>query len=590
MNLHIHVDQPSLWYSATYLFAFLSGFGFLVFWGWRRRLPTTSWWLVISCAFLFFIVGTQLVRWNVDHWQTVLQYQPLNAWVGRSVMGGILFFVPAVMMARSYLRFQHNVADAFAFVFPLGLAIQRVGCLAAGCCFGTITTTPWSITYGPGSEVFGYQQHLGLIPSTAQQTMPVHPAQLYDLLLCVACMLVAVHFKGRVRKPGSLLLVVTMVYGIGRFMIEFVRSHNVTEGAFGFSIVQLAILALLPILIVWILRRESRYYPIRVEKVVPSVKRQFVFGLTLLFIFLVTSRWMSSLEVVSILIALIPLLIVLAMRVFTALTIPSLRIVSLGLICAGSLLMGQTYPEYAKDKSKKLSYWTFGYGTGSGESITGFGVVHSSCGRSYADMYSNEYRSSGFAISHVKQIGPDEGTIAGVNIIWGNHNERVSHNIPPFQSDKDYNQFGIGPYFQRNWRNVGLGIGFSAGSFTRLINVDRDDRSSIQEVSFYPSLHLRLGHLREGFLEYRFAQQFPSPFPALEHQLSVGMGMGKHGGVIRVGTGSHTSLFVAPSFTFGKNFVLEPYVGFGAGYLSSGEQSGGIASINMHVRLGHKED
>lgn len=44
-----------------------------------------------------------------------------------------------------------KAADMAGCVVPVGLAFGRMGCLLAGCCFGSRTDAPWSLVFPPGS-------------------------------------------------------------------------------------------------------------------------------------------------------------------------------------------------------------------------------------------------------------------------------------------------------------------------------------------------------------------------------------------------------------------------------------------------------
>jgi len=62
--------------------------------------------------------------------------------------GGLIL---AIIVAFAYIRSQGlpllQTMDAFAPGIALGHAIGRMGCLAAGCCWGRETTLPWAITF-----------------------------------------------------------------------------------------------------------------------------------------------------------------------------------------------------------------------------------------------------------------------------------------------------------------------------------------------------------------------------------------------------------------------------------------------------------
>ncbi|HZX73632.1 MAG TPA: prolipoprotein diacylglyceryl transferase family protein, partial [Cyclobacteriaceae bacterium] len=155
MNPLLTIDTPhgDFYYSMFYFLAFIAGFVMLVMEGRKRKFPEMPWLVVITTSFLFFIVGTQAIRLSMEDWQHVSQFKALEYFPGRSVLGGILFAIPGLLLTKYILGFREDVMDAFVFAAPMGLLIQRLGCLMAGCCYGTTTSVPWGIQYGTSSPV-----------------------------------------------------------------------------------------------------------------------------------------------------------------------------------------------------------------------------------------------------------------------------------------------------------------------------------------------------------------------------------------------------------------------------------------------------
>jgi len=110
------------------------------------------------------------------------------------------------------------ILDAAARTVPLGHALGRLGCLSYGCCWGRPTRFPVAITYrnpeAKAARVAGFQ-HVAL-----------HPAALYEAVLDVAIVVVvnAVSWLGVGHGVPAALTCV--LYGLGRFAIEFLREHH----------------------------------------------------------------------------------------------------------------------------------------------------------------------------------------------------------------------------------------------------------------------------------------------------------------------------------------------------------------------------
>ncbi|MFI5397225.1 MAG: prolipoprotein diacylglyceryl transferase [Candidatus Binatia bacterium] len=108
--------------------------------------------------------------------------------------------------------------DALARSVPLGHALGRLGCLSYGCCFGRPTSLRLAITYrNPSAKAVrvGGLQHVRL-----------HPAAFYEAVLGIGIVVVtnAAAVLGAPRGvPAALGMI---LYGLGRFGIEFVRNND----------------------------------------------------------------------------------------------------------------------------------------------------------------------------------------------------------------------------------------------------------------------------------------------------------------------------------------------------------------------------
>jgi phosphatidylglycerol---prolipoprotein diacylglyceryl transferase len=129
--------------------------------------------------------------------------------------GGVL---GAILAVFSYAHFQSlpilPVFDTFATALPLSHAIGRVGCFAAGCCFGKPTALPWGVTFTDpaAARIAGTPLYASL-----------HPTQLYEAAVETLNFLLLVWIGARKRFPGQILGAYFILYGIERGIIEFFR-------------------------------------------------------------------------------------------------------------------------------------------------------------------------------------------------------------------------------------------------------------------------------------------------------------------------------------------------------------------------------
>ncbi len=254
-------------YALFYLLGFGLAGGLLLRQGWQRGFPLRPWLLLVAGTVLALIAGTRLVAGTPADWLALPQHGHwgVGGPVGRSVLGGMLAAGLALAGLRRLLGFGRAAADVFALPFVVGLAVQGVGCLLAGCCFGTVLGPGpgLGLTYGPGAEPFRAQVSRGLLSATATQSLPVHAAPLYQLVLCLG--IAAALVGGRrwlARRPGVALPLAFGLYAAGRFGLEFVRDplgDVVGAGLWlGLKPVQWGLLAAALALAAWVARRARR--------------------------------------------------------------------------------------------------------------------------------------------------------------------------------------------------------------------------------------------------------------------------------------------------------------------------------------------
>ena len=123
--------------------------------------------------------------------------------------------------------------DAAAPGMLIGQAIGRVGCLINGDAWGAPT---------PGGCACGvvYWHEHALLPGDLLG-VPTHPYPLYEIGAVAVLLGVLMLLRGRGVRPGTTFLVMTLGYGVIRFVLTFVRQETVI--VFGLQEAQLVALA-----------------------------------------------------------------------------------------------------------------------------------------------------------------------------------------------------------------------------------------------------------------------------------------------------------------------------------------------------------
>lgn len=123
------------------------------------------------------------------------------------LIGGIIGAFLGVRIAKCEIR---AVISVIVPYIPLGHAIGRIGCLLAGCCYGMEYSGPLAVHY-PNS-LFG-------IPAS-QGYFPIQPL---EALLNVGICWMLLQQEKRGRDGYSILFSYLGMYGVFRFLLEFLR-------------------------------------------------------------------------------------------------------------------------------------------------------------------------------------------------------------------------------------------------------------------------------------------------------------------------------------------------------------------------------
>lgn len=143
--------------------------------------------------------------------------------------GGIIAAVVTLVVFRRWLFRDASIgamADALAPSVGIGMAFGRIGCFSYGCCFGTISHLPWVVQFPAKSPAWQAHVIAGLVPADASTSLPVHPLQLYLLVLALSGTALALVLRSRSVLPGLAALTFMFIDQLGKFGLEFLRDHQ----------------------------------------------------------------------------------------------------------------------------------------------------------------------------------------------------------------------------------------------------------------------------------------------------------------------------------------------------------------------------
>jgi len=169
------------------------------------------------------IVGSRLffVAVNAGHYLK----HPLDIfkiWEGGLVFyGGLILALPSALW---YIRKHHldtwRVTDIFAPSIAIGHAVGRMGCFAAGCCYGRAAELPWAVTFHDPECL-------------ATTGIPLHPSQLYESAGEFLNFLILITLRRYHSFKGQLFWTYIFLYSVLRLVVEFFRGDEARGYLFG---------------------------------------------------------------------------------------------------------------------------------------------------------------------------------------------------------------------------------------------------------------------------------------------------------------------------------------------------------------------
>lgn len=157
--------------------------------------------------------------------------------------GGLVFyggFIGAVAFSAFYMR-RHDMpffqyADALGPTVAIGQALGRLGCFAAGCCWGGACDAHYlfAARFPPESLAYQSQVSTRIAAAGAPSTIPIHPTQLYEALGCALLFLFLTYWRSRKRFHGELLALYLMLYAPLRATVETFRGDEERGRVFNF--------------------------------------------------------------------------------------------------------------------------------------------------------------------------------------------------------------------------------------------------------------------------------------------------------------------------------------------------------------------
>jgi phosphatidylglycerol---prolipoprotein diacylglyceryl transferase len=221
----------------------------------RYGLPKDYAWDMLAWCALGGILGAKLYYLGL-HWEALVA-NPMQELLSRGglvwyggLIGGIVAYYLQVRARKLPVA---TMYDATAPALAIAYAVGRLGCFLVGDDYGRYTDGPFGIAFPEGAppSTAGILRSMGEtvpahIPDASVVT--VHPTQLYEIGLALIMFGILWRLGTKLGlRAGQLFAAYMMLYGVERFVIEFVRakSDRVTLMGVGLSTSQIASVFLL---------------------------------------------------------------------------------------------------------------------------------------------------------------------------------------------------------------------------------------------------------------------------------------------------------------------------------------------------------
>ena len=206
------------WYGLAYVLGFVCAAAIIYFVAkrWKLGMSEDNLLTLMVCAIVGVVLGAR-IGYVLFYGDGYYLSHPLEILAfnqgGMSFHGGLVGLLIGGAVAARMTRIPFlTLADLGSIAAPIGLFFGRCANFVNGELWGAPTDGPLGVVFGGAAGM-----------------MPRHPSQLYEALV-IFCVLFALSRKYPPRPQGTFLGAFLVLYGIFRFLIEFVREPDVQLG------------------------------------------------------------------------------------------------------------------------------------------------------------------------------------------------------------------------------------------------------------------------------------------------------------------------------------------------------------------------
>ena len=569
MNDGIFIFSPE---SSFYYELFLrSGFGLflliLIVLAWQRKYPIAEWLIILLVGMLGFLIGSRLGGFSPGDWGNWFKTGQLPIERSQSLWGGLILGVTGIWLTKTWLSFSRPVFSLYIIAVPFSLLVLRMGCLVAGCCYGTPVEGSLGLQYGIFSPAFDHHMEMGYLSGFADSSLTVHAVPVYFMISYLIIGIILIRSLKTIQSDRRLAVLGLGLLASGRFFIEFFRDPVTNPGIqgdywLGLKILQWFCLGIVLISgLVFFLSpkvdpvkatiKNTRYSLLRVAGLV-------LFVTSLIYYF---QAQFSNLDKWVIFWLAFALVITVFIRQLYKVPSPVYRMGYIVLLFVGIGLMSQSVDsdslkaaKLAEKQNLPMSWGTLRVGGAGG----GYRYYNRDCDGSVTSTVHHRYRTAGLGYSRYFNFKNYRKANFDINLGLGYDQMTIYNNAGEISKRENINLTGFGAFGKYDFRWLGLGIGGDTGN---MFFMEQNVTKALQTYA-------RLGPYDILFIEGGTFNYFPGSLSYPSAHFAVGTGLGKldgtefkFGGII--GDRTETAVFLSGRFIVKQKLVLNPYLGLG---------------------------
>lgn len=227
----------------------------LVYWYRKKDYPEDKETMFYSIVYgmIAGFIGAKLLYLITDFHYVVDSFKNSTDFINtlkNILAGGYVFYggiIGAIfglyIYSKKYNLSLINITDSFAPMVPLAHAFGRLACFMAGCCYGIPSDSKFSVIFP--------KESVGL------SGVKLFPVQLLSSFGNLVLFVILFIYSKKDRSKGKVTGLYIILYGIARFLVEFLRYDDVRGHFLYFSTSQWISILLVPLGIVIFKKGES---------------------------------------------------------------------------------------------------------------------------------------------------------------------------------------------------------------------------------------------------------------------------------------------------------------------------------------------